>query len=245
MDVLDTKTSSAEENMRRDALLLDALNSNGQPLLHFYRWEGLCATYGYFVQPSQWFNMEKIASNYVSLARRPTGGGIVFHIWDFAFSFLMPSGHLAFSLNTLENYRFVNEVVLDAVKELFTLEDPVELIPENASADVLDCAHFCMARPTQYDVVYQGRKIAGAAQRRRKQGYLHQGTVSLAFPDLALLHELLLSKEEVVRAMSSYTFAPLGKDSPASLLEQTRQELQKHLEQKFVEKLQKIAYASG
>jgi lipoate-protein ligase A len=189
--------------------------------------------------------MERVASNHVSLARRPTGGGIVFHIWDFAFSFLMPSGHSAFSLNTLDNYRFVNEAVLDAVKELFTLRDPVELIPENASADALDCAHFCMARPTQYDVVYQGRKIAGAAQRRRKQGYLHQGTISLAFPDLLLLDELLLSKEEVVRAMSSYTFSPLGKDCPISLLEQTRQELQMRLEQKFMEKLQSIAYTSG
>ncbi|HAB98756.1 MAG TPA: hypothetical protein DCE71_02920 [Parachlamydiales bacterium] len=245
MNVLDTKTSSAEENMRRDALLLDELDPKGEPLLHFYRWEGLCATYGYFVQPAQWFNLEKVSSNAVSLARRPTGGGIVFHVWDFAFSFLMPSGHPAFSLNTLDNYRFVNETVLDTVKEQFTLQDPVELIPENASADALDCAHFCMARPTQYDVVYQGRKIAGAAQRRRKQGYLHQGTISLAFPDLALLHELLLSKEEVVRAMSFYTFAPLGKKCPAPLLEEMRQELQTRLQQKFMEKLQSIAYTSS
>ncbi len=245
MDILDTKTNCAEENMQKDAQLLDELDPNGEPLLHFYRWEGLSATYGYFVQPAEWFNLEKIASNHVSLARRPTGGGIVFHIWDFAFSFLMPSGHPAFSINTLDNYRFVNEVVLDAVKELFTLQDPVELIAENASTEVLDSAHFCMARPTQYDVVYQGRKIAGAAQRRRKQGYLHQGTISLAFPDLALLQELLLSKQEVVRAMSFYTFAPLGKNCPAALLEQTRQELQLRLQQKFVEKLQAIAYTSS
>jgi lipoate-protein ligase A len=245
MKVLDTKTSSAIENMRKDAELLDKLDPSGDPLLHFYRWEGLSVTHGYFIQPHQWFNLEKVASNQVSLARRPTGGGIVFHIWDFAFSFLMPSGHAAFSINTLDNYRFVNEVVLDAVKELFSLQEPVELISENAPANGLDCTHFCMARPTQYDVVYQGMKIAGAAQRRRKQGFLHQGTISLAFPDFELLQELLLSQEEVIRAMSSYTFAPLGKACSSSLLQQARQKLQEALEQKFMEKLESISYTSG
>lgn len=241
MKILDTKTSSAEENMRKDSELLDALDPKGEPCLHFYRWEGLSATYGYFIRPSEWFDLEKVALREVSLARRPTGGGIVFHIWDFAFSFLMPSGHPAFSLDTLENYRFVNEVVLECAKELFCLENSVHLIAENGLLNAASCAHFCMARPTQYDVVYQGMKIAGAAQRRRKQGYLHQGTVSLAFPDLGLLGELLLSPE-VVQAMSAYTFAPLGKQCPDSVLEEARQKLQESLQQKFMEKLGAFSY---
>ena len=57
-----------------------------------------------------------------------------------------------------------------------------------------DADYFCMAKPTIYDVVYQGRKIAGAAQRRRKNGYLHQGTISLAFPQMGLLNEVLFPK---------------------------------------------------
>lgn len=244
MRILDTKTSFAEENMRRDAELLEGLDPRGEPCLHFYRWEGLSATYGYFIEPSKWFDLEKAALRGVSLARRPTGGGIVFHIWDFAFSFLMPSGHPAFSLDTLENYRFVNEAVLDAVKELFSLESSVELILENGLLEAPSCAHFCMARPTQYDVVYQGMKIAGAAQRRRKQGYLHQGTISLAFPDLGLLRDVLLS-QEVVQAMSSYTFAPLGKGCSDLVLEEARQKLQERLEQKFMEKLQAFSYTPG
>ena len=241
MKVLDTKTSSASENMLKDAALLDELDPKGAPWLHFYRWEGLSATYGYFIQPERWFHLDKVSSHGVSLARRPTGGGIVFHIWDFAFSFLMPSGHPAFSMSTLENYRFVNETVLSAVKDLFDLQSPLQLISQDAPADAWDCTHFCMALPTQYDVVYQGMKIAGAAQRRRKQGYLHQGTISLAFPDLELLQEILLSRE-VIQAMSSYTFAPLGKKCPTSLLEEARRSLQERLEQKFMEKLQQISY---
>lgn len=211
MDVLDTGIASASENMRLDAEFLENLDPHGSPLLHFYGWEGFCATYGHFIEPQQWFDLEKLHSHHVSIARRPTGGGIVFHIWDLAFSFLMPSAHRGFSLNTLENYRFVNEVVLDVMKQHFHLQDSVELLAEKDGPRGADSAHFCMAKPTQYDVVYRGLKIAGAAQRRRKQGYLHQGTISLAFPDISLLHELLLSKEEVVRAMGTYTFAPWGK----------------------------------
>jgi lipoate-protein ligase A len=44
-----------------------------------------------------------------------------------------------------------------------------------------------MARPTKYDVMLQGRKIAGAAQRKTKAGFLHQGTIALLCPDPELL----------------------------------------------------------
>lgn len=235
--VLDTKTSSAEKNMEIDGQLLEQLDPLGAPILHLYGWEDLSATYGYFIQPSEWFNLQKVAEKGVSLAKRPTGGGIIFHIWDLAFSFLMPSGHPAFSLNTLENYQFVNEVVLAVVKDFFSLSDSIEIIPDDFEPMGSGCNHFCMAKPTQYDVVYHGMKIAGAAQRRRKQGFLHQGTISLAFPDLELLEEILLSKEEVLQAMSLHSFSPLGKNCTKSQLDETRQELQKRLEEKFLEKL--------
>src|SRR3989344_5352362 len=113
--ILNTGIASAEENMAQDERLLQDLDPNGEPLLHFYRWAGPSLTYGYFVSPDQQINVAEANKYRLALARRPTGGGIVFHIWDLAFSFLMPSDHPAFSLNTLENYRFVNRIVLDAM----------------------------------------------------------------------------------------------------------------------------------
>lgn len=240
MDVLDTKTSSAAENMRIDEQLLSELDPKGEPILHLYRWDGRSATYGHFIDPAEWFHLDRAASNKLSLGKRPTGGGIVFHIWDLAFSFLMPASHKAFSLNTLSNYQFVNEVVLEAVKEFFHLESAPTIIPVDFEAKSFDCSRFCMAKPTQYDVVFQGMKIAGAAQRRRRQGYLHQGTISLGFPDENLLRDVLRSNEDVIEAMTLYTFSPLGKDFSLQHLEEVRKSLEESLQQKFLEKLQRF-----
>lgn len=208
MQILNTGIQSAEFNMLFDEKLLEELKI---PTLHLYQWARPSATFGYFIRPENHLDLEKAARHDLDLARRPTGGGIVFHIWDLAFSFLMPSSHPAFSEKPLENYRFVNNAVLSAVRSFLDLREPLELISANAPSLGPDCQNFCMAKPTQYDVVYQGMKIAGAAQRKRKQGYLHQGTIALGKPNFSLLNDVLLSKGDVLSAMASYSFAPLEK----------------------------------
>ena len=233
LQVLDTGPNSPEMNMRADEKLLSELDPKADPILHFYDWMGPCATYGYFLDPRKHLVLDRVYKNKVSLARRPTGGGIVFHIWDLAFSFLLPSSHPRFSSNTLENYRFVNARVLEAVQDLLPSPEKVELISHDFDSKDPACRNFCMARPTVYDVVYQGRKIAGAAQRRRKNGYLHQGTISLALPQVGLLSDLLLSKEDVIQAMMAYTFAPLGRCYSGRKLRELRGSLQKRLEEKL------------
>jgi lipoate---protein ligase len=237
LQVLDTGSNSAEVNMRLDEKLLLELDPKGDPIFHLYQWDGPAATYGYFIDPCKFLDIDKSRLHRISLARRPTGGGIVFHIWDLAFSFLMPSGHPHFSTNTLENYRFVNESVLEVMKEYLQLHDPLELIPHNFQPQAEGASHFCMARPTIYDVVHEGRKIAGAAQRRRKNGYLHQGTISLALPQTELLSDVLLSRKEVVQAMMAYSFAPLGRYWSAHALRSMRDGIQKRLAENLRAKL--------
>ncbi len=230
LSVLDSGIQTAAENMACDFDLLKRLQKD--PILHLYNWEGLSATYGYFIRPEKHLNLEAAQELKLSLARRPTGGGIVFHIWDYAFSFLMPSSHILFSQNPLENYRFVNEVVLEVMQDFFSLSH-LDLTPHSFPISGEDCQNFCMARPTQYDVIYKGLKIAGAAQRKTKLGFLHQGTISLAFPDEKLLRSLLLSKEDVFDAMRMYSFAPLGLSFEAKTLAATRSELGLRLEKAF------------
>ncbi len=235
LQILDTGSNSADANMRFDERLLSELEPDGSPILHLYRWNGPCATYGYFIDPSKHLNLDKIQKHRLTLARRPTGGGIVFHIWDLAFSFLMPANHPRFSKVTLENYRFVNEVVKETMRDYLHIRDPIELIPQDSEHG---SNHFCMAKPTIYDVVYQGRKIAGAAQRRRKNGYLHQGTISLALPQVELLKDVLMSQKDVLQSMMAYTFAPLNRYWSTTALHSMREEIQKRLAENLRTKLQ-------
>src|SRR5690606_32649995 len=95
------------------------------------------------------------------------------------------------------------------------------------------CRHFCMAKPTQYDVMLGERKIAGAAQRRRKQGYLHQGSIAIALPEESFLQALLLPDTQVYAAMHAQSYSILGKNWSKKELEEVRMTLKQQLEKEL------------
>ncbi|MCH9630218.1 MAG: Octanoyltransferase LipM [Chlamydiia bacterium] len=230
--VLESGIKSAEENMALDAKLLENLKNDDDPILHLYDWKKKSATYGYFINTKDYLNLDGAKKHELDLARRPTGGGIVFHTNDLAFSVLVPSDHKGYSENTLENYQYVNDKVIEAIKLLLE-ESNLTLLPGEPVPLDSSCKNFCMAKPTIYDVMLGGKKIAGAAQRKRKQGFLHQGTISIAFPKKVFLQEVLKSDTKVFEAMQSNTYSILGEDWNVSDLMEIRQNLQKQLKQAF------------
>ncbi|HUD01101.1 MAG TPA: hypothetical protein VMR37_02125 [Rhabdochlamydiaceae bacterium] len=226
-NILETKAASADENMQLDAQLLENLEGHERPILHLYEWEKESATFGYFVKPEELLNLGEAEKRGLDLARRPTGGGVVFHLWDLAFSVLVPAKSELFSTNTLDNYNLVNRVIKDVVKEF--IQGEIKLTHDDAPFQDQTCTHFCMARPTKYDVMLQGKKIAGAAQRKTKDGFLHQGTIALLRPDEELLGAVLPSKA-VREAMMQTTF-PLLSDRRE--LKEGRRQLCEQLKRQF------------
>ncbi len=220
--VLDTGVESAQKIMETDALFLEKLEN--EPLIHFYDWATPSATYGYFIDVSQYLKMP----SKLTLARRPTGGGIIFHTIDYAFSVLVPASHPYFSENTLENYLLINEPVKRAIGATGLLpEEPVPL--DEASS------HFCMAKPTKYDVMVGSRKVAGAAQRRKKQGFLHQGSIALMLPTETFLDEVLLPGTRVKEGMFANSHYLVQETSQ---LEQVKKELKENLKRELWRELQ-------
>lgn len=228
-EILDTGRQTAVENMRLDSELLEKAEELTHPILHFYEWEGECATYGYFTDPAKLLNLQSAEKLSLHLARRPTGGGIVFHIWDMAFSVIVPAHLPEFSMNTLENYAFVNKAVLLAVKEFFGGSLPLSLIPEDLTQWDADCSRFCMAKPTKYDVMWEGKKVAGAAQRKTKVGFLHQGTIALVMPPSDYLDKILLPGTRVKEAMQAHTCPLLGQGVSREQTEQAKRQLRQLL----------------
>lgn len=199
--ILDTGKASAKRNMEIDGDLLKQLSTHPHPVLHFYEWMGNAATFGYFSRPETLLNLEAAANFQLDLAKRPTGGGLVFHFTDFAFSIVVPASHPLYSQNTLENYARINAVVESLIQEF--IGNPSKLLMEESAAETA-ANHFCMGKPTIYDVMIGHCKVAGAAQRRTKHGFLHQGTIHLALPDWEIISQLVKDKG-VVESIRKYS----------------------------------------
>lgn len=188
--LIESGILTAEKNMDVDQRLLASLQ---EPLVRLYGFPPDSATYGYFVDPRK--ILTPYALKTLSLGRRPTGGGIIFHRYDAAFSILLPKEHRFFSDNTCDSYQIINAKVADVLTRFCGKK--VELAHNCQTGRV----SFCMARPTQFDLTLEGKKIGGAAQRRGKQGLLHQGSVAVALPEAHYLEKLLLDGTQMAERM--------------------------------------------
>ena len=235
--VLDTHENSAKKNMDLDQEFLASLDQD--PILHLYQWKKNSMTYGYFIDPLKFLNMQALEALDIDIAKRPTGGGVTLHFWDYAFSFLMPIKHPLYCKNPIENYRFVNNIVASAVEKTFGF-NAANVITDSYPVDSEIQTHFCMARPTKYDVLCKGLKVAGSAQRNTKKGYLHQGMISLCAPDKNLLKQILQDPKDVIRSFEMYCFAPLGLNPDRTIIAQVKQALKKELAISFQNSLDSI-----
>lgn len=219
--ILDTGVASAQENMEIDRALLEHLD---EPILHFYEWKQNSITHGHFVDPAQFLNLAHADKWNLDLGRRPTGGGITFHLTDFAFSVLVPVGHEGYHLNVMDNYAYVNRKIAIAIHNL--IGNSTQLFADEPASERGHSQHFCMAKPTKYDVMWSGKKIGGGAQRRTKKGFLHQGTIFLTKPSDEFLRDLVAPHIcQCIEQNSRFLFS--GENNLSYLRKLIKEELQK------------------
>ncbi len=193
---LNSGKSDAAFNMAMDEALLEAASRLQKPVLRFYGWTERAATFGYF----QKFTSVERATLLRPLIRRPTGGGIVPHDADWTYSFAVPPGHEWHSLAAVESYRRIHEWIRGAFTKLKIQTD---LAPDKkASTNNPDIPGECFTGHEKFDLLWHGKKIAGAAQRRNKLGLLIQGSVQ---PPLVPVERA--DWEKAMLAVASETFS--------------------------------------
>lgn len=204
MRIEDRGIGRAEEHMQYDRNLLEI---KGQvPLLHFYEWDQKTITYGHFIDLDATIDVTRSKALGFQIAKRPTGGGLLFHEADFSFSLFLPSSCGRISPNTAENYRAINECVITALTPYIEIA-PIQL-PPHACSD----SRFCMASITQYDLIYKGYKIGGVAQRRTQWGLLHQTSVFSSRPDWEEIAQFV--PKEAIIAMQRLSCAVILNEQP-------------------------------
>ena len=173
--VLDTyhdhAPHSAAMNMAIDEALLEVVRV---PSVRFYQWGSPALSFGYFGKFAD-------VANYAGerdLVRRWTGGGVVFHGDDLTYAIVIPSNDPVFGESSRSIYVTIHAALRDA---LIANGEPAQLAPAtgviDAAAAIIDRGYNCFANPVRTDVMIDGRKVAGAAQRRTRRGLLQQGSI--------------------------------------------------------------------
>lgn len=152
--------------MACDEALLESAAERGGPVLRFYEWSEPAVSFGYFQKYAEVEKMTRLRP----LVRRPTGGGVVPHGADWTYSVVFPPNDGWYALKAVESYRRIHEWVRDAFRKL------------GVEAELAPCCRKalpgqCFVGHEKFDVLWHDRKIAGAAQRRTKNGLLIQGSV--------------------------------------------------------------------
>ena len=164
--LLESGPGPSAENMALDEALLEAAPHLGAPVLRFYGWREPAATFGYFQHIADVRRMTTLRP----LLRRPTGGGLVPHDADWTYSVVCPPASGWYQLKAVESYRRMHEWIRAAFAKLGV---GTELSPDCRQ----EMPGQCFSGAERFDLLWRGRKLAGAAQRRRKTGLLIQGSV--------------------------------------------------------------------
>lgn len=164
--LLDSGAGSAAFNMALDEALLEAAPCLERALLRFYSWSEPAASFGYFQRYAEVEALTPLRP----LVRRPTAGGIVPHDADWTYSLIFPANHPWYALRAAESYRGAHFWLQTAFARLGLA---VELAPCRCKSQ----PGQCFSGHEKSDLLWHGRKIAGAAQRRTRDGLLIQGSV--------------------------------------------------------------------
>jgi lipoyl(octanoyl) transferase len=191
--LLITPPAQGAWNMAVDEAILEAVGSGkALPTLRLYAWEPACLSIGY-AQPKTDVDFPRLQARGWELVRRPTGGRAVLHTDELTYSVSAPLSEARVAGTVLESY---HRLALALVVALNLLQMQVEVNEKSAEVHGTSTNPVCFEVPSTYEITFEGKKLIGSAQARRKEGVLQHGSLPLTGDLTRILQVLNFPDEE-------------------------------------------------
>jgi lipoate-protein ligase A len=170
-------------NMALDESMLDRIPDGVAAMVRVYRWSEPTLSLGHFQTMPQdttatWGGLPQVT--------RKTGGGAIVHHHEMTYCLAVASTSAAGKKGHSEKlYRAVHNSLVDALRDLGWNAQLSEACTCNRNSAGGSSPFLCFDRRSPVDVVIDGNKIAGSAQRRTIRGLIQHGSVLLRSSDYA------------------------------------------------------------
>ncbi|MGX9135243.1 lipoate--protein ligase family protein [Rummeliibacillus sp. JY-2-4R] len=180
---------SPSYNMALDQALLH-WHSKGliPPVIRFYEWNPATLSIGYFQRAQKDIDFEQLHKLNLGFVRRPTGGRAVLHEHELTYSVIVSEEYPDMPKTITEAYRVISEGLLlgfrnlglDAYFSIPDSDEKREILKKPKSA-------VCFDAPSWYELVVEGKKVAGSAQTRQEGVILQHGSILIDLDDEKLI----------------------------------------------------------
>ena len=224
----------AATNMAIDAALL-AHMPVGLAAFRHYGWQEPAATFGYTQQYHKVVSELALghapiepAQASATLTRRMTGGGIVDHRNDWTYALILHSSVSAASTPATDLYAQIHHAISLSLDKI-GIDTRLAPCPRHCKETPVasEIPTRCFITPAPNDVLRpDGKKIAGAAMKRSRQGLLIQGSIDRS--SLPVTLNFTSFQNHLVEHLSSILDLKLGElENISSLFKSERIELEK------------------
>ncbi len=188
-------------NMAIDEVLFRAVASRQSlPVLRLYGWLPSTVTLGYGQRGCDEVNLDFCARQGIDVVRRITGGRAVLHDREVTYAVISSSPTSIFPGDVLGDYRVI-AAALQATIRAFGVEAQLSSGSMKAAATAVERS-ACFTAPASYELVYQGCKLTGCAQKRGEGAFLQHGSIPVDL-DPALLFAALDTQGQTAPAVGS------------------------------------------
>lgn len=174
-----------------EELLNRAQTENAAPVLRFYTWDPPAVSLGRFQKLEEAVDATACRRRGFDIVRRPTGGRAVLHKAELTYSVIARVDNPLFPPDVLGTYKVIAEGLLAGLANLGIKAEMVSkagrlghLVEKNSKNP------SCFSSPSWYEIVVNGKKIIGSAQRRLSNAFLQHGSILIDY-DPALEAEVI------------------------------------------------------
>jgi lipoate-protein ligase A len=230
---LDSGSGSPSYNMALDEALIKWHKAcEIPPIIRFYTWQPATLSIGYFQKAEKEIDFVEVKKQNIGFVRRPTGGRAVLHEHELTYSVIVNEEYPDMPSNVTEAYRVISEGILLGFRNLgLDANFSVPNTEKEKAALKEPRSSVCFDAPTWYELVVEGRKVAGSAQTRKNGVILQHGSILLDLDDEKLFSLFLFKNERIKeRMLKSFKDKAVAINSLSSRkisLEEAKQAFQK------------------